>query len=273
MGIQAGAWLTGEGEGRGISGEALRLPGERAETPGDTREEIFTIGAQGQDLRRITDNELWDLYPSWSPDGSRIAFLSQRSDSLGIYVMQADGSQVKLLYDSSSHEADIDWVGEQIAFTKDSRIWLMQSDGRGARQVSHPPNAGVWGRVNLPFGDYDPRISPDGARVAFERLVDDRSPHRNYDFFKLELANANETRLTHTGYAQGLASWSSDGERILYIVAAIEEAGMYDLYVMNADGSDNQDVTPGYFPDQFLCHGAVFGKEDTSIYFVGEWWD
>jgi Tol biopolymer transport system component len=149
----------------------------------------------------------------------------------------------------------------------------MQSDGSGAHPVSAPPRAGEWGRANLPFGDYDPRISPDGASLVFERLVDDRSPHGNYDFFKLDLASSNETRLTHTGYAQGLASWSSDGQRILYVVAAIEEAGKYDLYVMNADGTDNQDVTPGYFPDLFLCHGAVFGQNATSIYFVGEWWE
>jgi TolB protein len=235
-------------------------------------EEIFTLGIDGSDLRRITDNNFWDLYPAWSPDGSRVAFLSQRDSSLGIYVMNADGGDVRPLYDSSSHEADIDWMGGQIVFTKDSSIWIMQDDGSGVRQMTNPPKAGEWGNANLPFGDYDPRISPDGARVIFERLVNDRSPHGNYDFFVVDTAGSNEFQLSHLGYSQGLAGWSSSGDQILYILAAIDAAGQYDLHLMNTDGTGNRNITPGYFPPEFLCHWAVFSNDDRSIYFIGEWW-
>jgi len=69
-------------------------------------EEIFTLSTNGNDLHRITDNSFWDLYPVWSPDGSKVAFLSQRSSSLGIYLMKADSSEAVQLYDSSSQEAD-----------------------------------------------------------------------------------------------------------------------------------------------------------------------
>jgi Tol biopolymer transport system component len=238
----------------------------------DSQEEIFALDIDGRNLHRLTDNNYWDLYPAWSPDDARIAFLSRRKDSLGIYVMDADGSPPTEVFDSDSHEADIDWVGDHIVFTKESRIWIMRSDGSKARPLTDPPRAGEWGAANLPFGDYDPRISPDGKSIVFERLLDDASPHGNYDLFSIDLETSQEIRLTRSGYSQGLASWSHSGGQIVYIVAAIGQVGQYDLYVMSADGTDNRNLTPDYFPPQFLCHWAVFSGDDSSIFFVGEWW-
>lgn len=235
-------------------------------------EEIFTLDTDGSDLTQVTHNNTWDLYPAWSPDGSRIAFLSQRSGSLGIFVMNGNGGDEQVLNDSSAHEADIDWVGERIVFTRDSSIWIMQSDGSDIRQLTHPPRAGEWGQANLPFGDYDPRLSPDGTMVVFERLVDDSSPNGNYDLYLLDLASGEERRLTETGYSQGLAQWSHDGQALVYIVAAIGEAGQFDLYLLNSDGSGNRNITPSYFPAEFLCHWGIFASDDSSIYFIGEWW-
>jgi len=234
--------------------------------------EIFTVGIGGQDLQRLTDNTFWDLYPAWAPDGSRIAFLSWRDADLDIYSMNADGSDQALLYDSGFHDADIHWVGDQIVFTSGSRIWIMQDDGTGVRQLTDPPQAGEWGNANLPFGDYDPRISPDGARVLFTRLVDDESPHGNYDFYIVDVAGSDLTRLTETGHTQGLDSWSRAGDRIVFIVAAVDDVGQYDIHIMNADGSGVHNVTPDAFPPGFLCHSAIFSRDDTTIYFLGEWW-
>jgi dipeptidyl aminopeptidase/acylaminoacyl peptidase len=239
---------------------------------GNANEEIFTLNRDGSDLHRITQNDFWDLYPAWSPDGSSIAFLSQRSSSLGIYIMNADGSHPRLLYDSTSNESDIDWRGDWIVFTKDSGIWIMQSDGTGVHQVTKPPRGGTWGNANLPFGDYDPRISPDGARIVFERLVDDQSPYGNYDLFIVDRVSANEIRLSRSGYSQGLASWSNAGDQIVYIVSAIGATGQYDLYTMNVDEKEIRNITPPYFPPEFLCHWAVFSNDDKEIYFIGEWW-
>ena len=57
--------------------------------------------------------------------------------------MNSDGSGQKLLYDSGSHDADINWgSGGRIAFTRNSQIWTMKDDGSDARQVTNPPKAG-----------------------------------------------------------------------------------------------------------------------------------
>jgi Tol biopolymer transport system component len=239
----------------------------------DSNEEIFAIGVDGTGLRQLTGNSYRDLYPCYSPDDAKIAFLSWPSSTLDIYVMNSDGSSEKLLYDSGSHDADINWgSGGRIAFTRNSQIWTMKDDGSDARQVTSPPKAGQWGNANLPFGDYDPRFSPDASRIAFERLEADTSSHGNYNLYVMDSSGTGETKLTDTGYSQGLASWSHSGDKLAYIVAAIGSEGKYDIYMMNYDGSNAKNITPEYFSSSFLCHSAMFSKDDSKVYFTGQWY-
>lgn len=235
--------------------------------------EIFTIRVDGTDLQRITSNALWDIYPTWSPDGTRLAFLSMRNKDLDIYTMRTDGSDQKLLYDSGSHDADIDWRNNAIVFTSGFSIWTVQYDGTLPTRITQPPNAGQWGKANLPIGDYDPRFDPSGKKIVFERLENPDSTHGDYNLFVINSDGTGETRLTDTGYAQGLASWSNFGDKMVYIVAAVKEEGRYDMYMINSDGSDNHDITPKYFPPTFLVHSPIFSKDDATIYFIGEWWE
>lgn len=190
---------------------------------------------------------------------------------MDIYVMDDDGSNRELLYDSGFHDADIDWTGEKIAFTRNSQIWIMDEDGSNAAQVTDPPRAGEWGNAVLPFGDYDPRISPDGETVVFERTVDDSSAHGNYDLYSVNVDGSGEVALTDTGWTQGLAAWSPSGERIAYIVSAMGSVGAYDIHIMDRDGGNKVDLTSEILPTGFLAHGVTF-TDETKITFIGEWW-
>jgi Tol biopolymer transport system component len=246
------------------------------EDGGNEQMEIYTLKVTGDSLRQLTENDSWDLLPCWSPDGSQIAFLSWRDSTLDIYIMTAgSGSGQRLLYDSGYHDSDIHWRGDRIVFTRNSQIWIMNDDGTEDRQVTDPPRAGQWGQANLPFGDYDPRLHPARDLIVFERLLDDASVHGNYDIFTIPAPpdSGAESRLTETGYSQGLASFSRSGEMIVYLVAAIGSQGRYDLYLMNLDGSGNTNITPDYFPAEFLCRFAVFSDDDARIFFIGEWWE
>jgi Tol biopolymer transport system component len=264
-----------------IQTSALRLNGQgdrfvfaqKADGTSDDDLEIFSIGIDGRDLTRLTNNRFMDLYPVWSPDDTRIAFLSRREKDLDIYVMDADGSNAKRLYDSGSNDADIDWADRSIVFTSQFAIWKVNDEGGQPIQITSPPDRGQWGKANLPAGDYDPRLSPDGKKVVFERLEDTDRPNGGYDIFIINIDGSGETRLTDSSYAQGLASWSHSGDRLVYIVAAINGEGKYDIYTMNSDGTNNRDVTPDYFPPEFLCHSPVFSKDDSKIFFIGQWWE
>jgi hypothetical protein len=69
-------------------------------------EEIFSIRVDGEDFRRITDNDFWDLIPNWSADDSKIFFLSFR-ETLDIFMMNADSSNLVEVYDSGFHDSDL----------------------------------------------------------------------------------------------------------------------------------------------------------------------
>jgi len=142
----------------------------------DNNTEIFTIGVDGKNLKRITSNSFWDLYPAWSPDGTQIAFLSKREKDLDIYVMNTDGSNQHKLYDSGSHDADIDWAGDTIVFTSMFKIWRIKADGTSPTQITNLPNAGQWGTTNLPVGDYDPRLART-ARKSFSSALKTQTAH------------------------------------------------------------------------------------------------
>ncbi len=244
----------------------------------DNHTEIFSINVDDHTLKRLTNNNFFDLYPAWSPGGGspddgRIAFLSWREKDLDIYMMDADGDNVHKFYDSGDHDADIDWAGDNIVFTAQFAIWRISESGGQAVQITNPPDRGKWGKANLPAGDYDPRLSPDGKRVIFERLENTGDIHGGYNFFTINTDGTNETRLTSNYYAQGLASWSNSGKSLVYTIAAINGEGKYDIYMMNADGGDNHNITPDYFPPDFLCYTSVFSEDDTAIYFIGQWWE
>jgi Tol biopolymer transport system component len=242
---------------------------------GDANEnfEIFSIGVNGSNLTQLTSNSSMDVYPSFSPDGTQIAFLSWRGSNLDIYVMDADGSNQQLLYDSGGHDADVHWgSGGRMVFTRDHQIWSIKDDGTDARQVTDPANAGDWDTANLPIGDYDPRFNPAGTRIAFERMDDITQANGGYNIYVINSSGiTGEVQLTDTTYSQGFANWSSTGDEIVFMVGAISGAGKYDIYMMNADGTNNRDITPGYFPDEFLCHNAVFSNDDSKVYLIGQW--
>lgn len=246
--------------------------GERIGGTGDSSEEMCSIDVDGTGFAQLTNNSVLDTYPAWSSDGSILYFLSWRGATLDIYKMNPDGSGQVMFYDSGYHDADVNSVGDKLVFTRESKVWSINDDASGAVEITDPPNAGVWGDANLPFGDYDPRLSPDGSSIVFERLVDDTSVHGNYDLYLINADGTDEQPLTANGYSQGLASWSNSGDRIAYIVAAINGTGVYHIYMMDSDGSNNRDVTPDYFPDGFLCHSVIFSQDDSRLFFIGQWW-
>jgi TolB protein len=237
----------------------------------DNNTEIFTVDVDGRNLKRVTTNSFWDLYPAWSPDGTQIAFLSKRDKDLDLYLMDNIGNNQHKLYDSGSNDADLDWAGDNIVFTSAFKIWSIKENGASPTQITNPANSGQWGTANLPVGDYDPRLRSDGGKIVFERLEDPNNQHGSYNIFSINIDGTEETRLTNTGYAQGLASWSHNGDKITYTVAAINDEGKYDIYVMDADGTNNRNVTSSYFPANLLCYSPIFSKDDSKIYFIGLW--
>jgi Tol biopolymer transport system component len=243
--------------------------------------EICTVGIDGENFQRLTDNSGMDLYATWSPDGNEIAFLSQRDldTTLDIYKMDFNGNNQSKLYDSGANDGDIHWVGNKIVYTSGFKIWHLDVTDPdhpiNPTLVTDPPHAGELGVANLPYGDYDPRFNSDGSKIVFERIEDVSTPNGSYNIYAVNSEGTGETQLTHnTGYAQGMASWSHSGDRVVYVVAAIDGQGKYDIYTVNSDGTNDHNITPSYFPADFLVRQtAIFSADDSKIYFIGMWWE
>ena len=103
-------------------------------------------------------------------------------------------------------------------------------------------------------------------------MVDDETSHGIYEIYDITIDGSNEVALTETGYTQGIACWSLSDQKIVYMVSAIGNEGKYDLYMMNSDCSENKNITPDYFSADFLCHDPIFSADDSTIFFVGEWY-
>jgi len=167
--------------------------------------------------------------PSWSPDGSRIAYISD-----GIYIMDANGgNRTKVIDLDMSEEKSPSWSpdGNSIVFAGASgSVLSMDTDGSNLTPV-------VTGMSIYWISDC-PSYSPGGSQIMFAAA-------REQGWWKIYLVDmdgSNETCLTPPGVDDEEPAWSPDGTRIAFVSNRDGHSG---IYVMNADGSDPVRLTDG----------------------------
>lgn len=129
----------------------------------DGDRDIFTMDMTGGDVRRITDNEeRYDDWPAWSPDGSTIACTSVEDDDGDIFLIDVLTLETHRLVHRPGMDATPTWSpdGSRIAFGgthgDSASIWVVNADGTGLREI--PPV----------FADErHPAWSPDGEWLIF----------------------------------------------------------------------------------------------------------
>jgi len=105
--------------------------------------EIYIMNADGTNISRLTDNNADDWCPAWSPDGSKIAFGSDRDGNGEIYVMNADGSGAIDLTNNLATDKYPVWSPDssQIAFCSNrdgnDEIYIMNADGSNQTRLTY----------------------------------------------------------------------------------------------------------------------------------------
>jgi WD40 repeat protein len=173
---------------------------------------------------QVVDHPARDYSPAWSPDGTRIAFVSERFGNKDVFIASVDpGASFTRLTHSSKADMDPAWApdGRRLAVSSNRAgtydIWIMDV---GLRQQLTDTRA----------NDFEPAFSPAGDRVAFTR----RNKFGNYDIYVIRTDGTELKRLTNSSAEDSEPTWSPEGDRIAFVSS---RSGNYDIFVMSADGS------------------------------------
>jgi Tol biopolymer transport system component len=199
--------------------------------------DIAVIDLVTSTVHRLTDDPATlDSNPAWSPDGSQIAFsLGPEMGPNHIYVMNADGTDVRQLTDGSDSDRNPAWSpdGTRIAFARSGEVYVMDTDGSNVTAVT------ALAAESAP----SPAWSPDGSQIALD--VDGA-------IYVMTVNGTGLRRLSPElpkGVLDQHPSWSPDGTQIAFSrytnedVAASAEDG--DIWIIDADGTDATRVTRG----------------------------
>lgn len=193
-------------------------------------EDVYLVNFSRQN-HNLTLNSAWDDYPDTAPDGSQVAFVSQRDGRFDLFVMEPDGSKLRNLTQFAPinrpyavayplWSPDSEWIAYVSNYHGETELRVMRADGSASRRVGNYPS--------LNYGQSF-SWSPDSEWLVF--------PERDNNRYSLMVArrNGNDPRILSQALGGMLhPRWSPDG---MWIVLAAYEFGILDVYLVPADGS------------------------------------
>ncbi|HKZ55872.1 MAG TPA: DPP IV N-terminal domain-containing protein [Anaerolineales bacterium] len=224
--LGACAWLGGTGPGH-IVFEGWYFDGSEDN-------DLWIVSGDGGGLTQLTTEGASDRSPALSPDGRRIAFVSNREGADQIYVMNVDGSAATRLTEDRDpafpSKFDPVWSpdGTQIAFAKSditaTNTYVINADGSGHVQLT---DDSVYSA--------EPAWSPDGRQIAFVR-----SDQGDTWIFVMKPDGSEPVNLTAQYPDSWAPTWSADGRQIAFVTYS---NGSPEIFIMSAGAADAHKLT------------------------------
>ncbi len=236
------------GQGRGVPGGVAFFSAR------DGNNEIYVMDWDGRRPLRITDHPASDVDPAISPNGRDIVFTSSRTGNNDVYIVGSVGRTAVNLTNNPANDGWARWApdGEHIVFQSnrdgDFELYVMARDGSGLTQLT-----------NYPGVDQFPDWSPNGREIAFRRDI---------DVYVLDVASGQTRRLTDAPPLNQMPAWSPSGQQLAFMSM---RAGYISVFVMNADGSDQRNLTPknaGDADSDWISRAPSWSTTGRQIYFM-----
>ena len=258
---------------RGLSGTLAFQSDKRTAANPNSRAKIYSIELSTGRVTALTPQGDWnDEQPRWSPDGQRIAFKSTRGGSYNLFLMDADGRNVRRLTDHAANDHDPAWLpdGQSMVFTSD------RDRGRGRFDLYRLWLAdGSIERLTTQFEGYAfmPSVSPDGGWVAFVATS-----------FPIEGGWANQVHVMEIASKQTWPfdatagscwpNWSPDGQTISH-VSLVSEPSVIQTVNSFGDAPEPLAGEAGrwhYYPD-WSPDNRLLAIATSPEHHEGENWD
>jgi Tol biopolymer transport system component len=202
--------------------EAARGGRRRYQWDFDPHMDIYTIGADGRGLKRLTDAPGYDAEGSYSSDGKQIVFTSSRDGDPDIYIMDADGSNVRQLTDAPGYDGgpffspDNRWVIFRSDRQKEHmlQIFAVSADGKTEVQLTN----------NLDHVNWCPYFHPGGKYIIWSGAdYSDPSRRNPFHLFTMDLTypegkltGGKVTQITDSDQSDVLPVFSPDGSKLMW---------------------------------------------------------
>jgi Tol biopolymer transport system component len=178
--------------------------------------EIFEANLDGSGLKRLTNSHGYDAEGSYSRDGKQIVFCSKRDGNLELYIMDADGQNVRQLTHAPGCYNGGPFFspdGKRVIFRSDRRmkdhlqLYVINADGTGERALTD----------NLDWVYWAPYWHKDGRHIVFTG-ADHSNPtvRPNYDIWWMDIDTSKKVRLTYAPGQDVLPVFSPDCKRLMW---------------------------------------------------------
>ncbi|MGD8623761.1 MAG: hypothetical protein PVF47_14015 [Anaerolineae bacterium] len=195
---------------------------------------------------RVTDDGGTDGWPTWSPDGQRIAFHSDRGDNWDIWIVNVDGTGLTRLTTHPTADRYAAWSpdGKQIAFTSkrngNEDVWVIDVE----KALSGAGGQAAVSLTNTPTRDRYPMWSSDGKQMTFNSQRDG-----NYEVYIMNADGSNARNISQSpNSTEGLADWSPDDRRL---VVYSDRSGNKEIFVLDLASKQWTNISNNPASDEF----------------------